>query len=95
VYEELAVCPRLSTVKCARSRCEKVFEDIFAIHSGERLFTNFAVQEPLGGLGFRLYTHHLVLRATFRAFEINGNFSGGHLHNGANGKRRAYEKEAA
>src|SRR5262249_53127805 len=69
---------RVSTANCARSRCEKVFEDILAIHSGERLFTNFAVHEPVGGLGFRLYTHHLVVRTTFRAFEMSGNVSGGH-----------------
>ena len=69
---------RVSTANCARSRCEKVFEDILAIRSGERLFTNFAVHQPLGGLGFCLYTHHLVVRATFRAFEISGDVSGGH-----------------
>src|SRR5215471_6056047 len=69
---------RVSTANCARSRCEKVFEDILAIHRGERLFTNFAVHQPFGGLGFRLYTHHLVVRATFRAFEISGDVSGGH-----------------
>jgi len=28
----------VSTANCARSRREKVFEDIFAIHSDERLF---------------------------------------------------------
>src|SRR5262249_1297322 len=66
----------VSTANCARSRCEKVFEDIFAIHSGEQLFTNFAVHQPLGGLGFRLHTHHLVVRATFRAIEIIGDVSG-------------------
>jgi hypothetical protein len=71
---------RVSTANCTRSRCEEVFEDILAIHSGERLFTNFAVHQPVGGLGFHLYTHHLVVRATFRAFEIGGNVSGGHLH---------------
>src|SRR5262245_12659172 len=71
--EERAVCPRLSTTNCARSRCEKVFEDILAFHSGERLFTNFAVHQPVGGLGLCLYTHHLVVCATFRAFEISGN----------------------
>jgi len=70
----------VSTANCARSRCEKVFEDIFAIHSGERLFTDFAVQQPVGGLGLCLDTHHLVVRATFRAFEISGEVSGGHLH---------------
>jgi len=79
VYEELAVCPRLSTANCARSRREKIFEDILAIHSGERLFTNFTVHQPAGGLGLCLYTHHLVVRATFRALEISGDVSGGHL----------------
>jgi len=29
--------------------------------------------------GFCLYTHHLVVRATFRAFEICGEVPGGHL----------------
>ena len=70
---------RVSTAKCTRSRCEKVFEDILAIHRGERLFTNFTVHQPAGRLGLCLYTHHLVVRATFRAFEISGDVSGGHL----------------
>ena len=78
--EARAVCPHLSTANCSRSRCEKVFEDILAIHSGERLFTNFTVHQPAGGLGLCLYTHHLVVRATFRALEISGDVSGGHLH---------------
>src|SRR5262249_13478546 len=51
---------RVSTAKCARSRCEQVFEDILAIHSGERLFTKLAVHQPVRGLGFRLYTHSVV-----------------------------------
>jgi hypothetical protein len=42
---------RVSTANCARSPCEKVFEDILAIHSGERLFTNFAVQQTSWGTG--------------------------------------------
>jgi len=39
----------------------------------------FAVHQPVGRLGFCLYTHHLVVRATFRAFEICGDVPGGHL----------------
>src|SRR5215469_3975776 len=50
----------LSTEKCARARCEKVFEDILAIHRGERLFANFAMHLPVGGPEFRLRTHYLV-----------------------------------
>jgi hypothetical protein len=76
---------------CARSRCEKVFEDVLAIHRGERLFANFAVHFPFGGPGFRLCTHYLVVRATFRAFEISGNVSVEHLHNGGKASERAFQ----
>src|SRR5215813_351823 len=76
---------------CARSRCEKVFEDILAIHRGERLFANFAVHLPFGGPGFRLCTHYLVVRATFRAFEISGNVSVEHLRNGGKASERAFQ----
>src|SRR5262249_44787653 len=44
--------PHLSRTNCARSRCEKVFEDILAIHRGERLFANFAAHQPFGRLGY-------------------------------------------
>src|SRR5262249_38358817 len=77
---EQALFQSLAQRRIARgSGGEKVFEDIFAIHRGERLFTNFAVHQPVGRLGFCLYTHHLVVRATFREFEIGGEVPGGHL----------------
>src|SRR5262245_55329164 len=59
-----------------RGRAVRKYLRIPAIHRGERLFANFAVHQSVGRLGFCLYTHHLVVCATFRAFEISGDVLG-------------------
>ena len=55
-----------------RPAYEEVFQDIFAIHRGERLFANLAMQGQIAGARFRFRAHDLVACLAARADEIGG-----------------------